>query len=239
MALTSASMPSEMLTLLKKVKNCEISLVFGFIRQLKIESSIPDSIINFCVIYAFLKVVNEWYKGIKDHCTISESKLKVTLIPSKRFVKGWTTIFANPVITRGKHEWKFNCKTWTSEDMLYFGIASNMDCLESDNNIYTSLAGKRSPIAKNGGYSYCVSHKSTRFDHTWTTARPYKQKDGEDFQFTAADTFSVHLDLDNKTFGVSKNNEEIVIVYENIKQASYRFGITVWRQAPHIFEFCE
>ena len=237
MALNSATMPYEMLTLLKKIKICKISLVFGFIRQLRIESSIPDSIINFCVIYAFLKI-NEWYKGVKDHYIISESKLKVTLAKSKNIMYDWSTIFANPVITKGKHEWRF--KMLTPVDFIYFGIASNMDCLEDNGPNY--MFGRRSVIARNGGCTYCVTRyndgKSHQMDHTMGNSIPFKQNDGEYFTFTVADTISVHLDLDNKTFGVSKNKEEIVIVSENIRQASYRFCITVWRDNPHTFKLC-
>ena len=83
---TSTTIPYQLTKLLEKVNSKSILLTFGYIHGLNIQSSIPDSIINFCVLYAFLKI-NEWYKGIKDHYVISESKLKLTSSQILLFLK--------------------------------------------------------------------------------------------------------------------------------------------------------
>ena len=104
------------------------------------------------------------------------------------------------------------------------------------------MFGNDSEVAMNGGYSYCIvqyDNESRRMDHTVDASECYKTKDGEYYKFTTTDTISVHLDLHNRTVGISKNDEEIVIVFGNVKRASYRFAVTVWRDTKRVLEFCD
>lgn len=235
MALNSTNLCNDVRALLKKIELRQVLVTFGFIRELEIET-IPDSIINFCVIYAWLRV-NEWYKGVENDHTISESKLQVTLLKSLRDI-AWSSVFANPVISKGKHQWKVKVLT-SKTKYIYLGIASNTDCLDDTGNHY--FFGSESATSTDG-YSYCMVHSegaSRKLDHTMHCSDNFYDNDGNPFIFKQGEMVSIHLDLDEKTVGISKNDEEVVITFQNIEPSSYRFVFTASTGQEHILELCE
>ena len=98
-----------------------------------------------------------------------------------------------------------------------------MDCLDERlNNRHDTGAyffGNGSAIALNGGYSYCMVQyggTSRKLDHTARNSEFYATNDGKSVIFKESDIMSIHLDLAEKDIGISKNNEEVVTVFENI-----------------------
>ena len=75
MAQTSNSIGSNIQSLLSRVTINDIKAISGFIRGIDDKLNIPIDIINYCVIYAFLRI-NQWYKGTDEYWKIDESKLK-------------------------------------------------------------------------------------------------------------------------------------------------------------------
>ena len=228
MAQTSATICYQIPKLLQRVDVTNILLTYGFVHQLEIKSSVPDSIVNFCAIYAFL-TVSEWYKGVKDLCVISESKSKVTLMQNER---SWSTAFANPVISQGRYKWKFKLLT-DKADYLYVGIASNMRCLDDTLKFFP---GSNSWDC----YSYCMviyDDKSRRIDHKMVRSDTFTKSDGEYFEFETGDILCIHLDLGKRTVGISRNKEDVVITFENIEQVPYRLAVTASRYSKYELEF--
>ena len=234
MAESSATIPYKMAELLKKVDSDQILLTFGFVREINIALSIPDSIINFCIIFTFLKI-NEWYIGTTNRYEISDSKLIATLNSSKpRRYWSYATIFANPIISEGKHKWKIKLIQFGITD-IYVGVTSNMHCLEHRKSYFYGIT---SPNAANG-YSYAFtqfSGQSNKMDHTMGASQDYP----DDYVlFTVGDIITVHLDLDKKTVGFSKNDEFMGIAFTNIEPASYRLAISGANRLQSVFELCD
>ena len=57
--------------------------------------------------------------------------------------------------------------------------------------------------------------------------------------YQEGDVITVHLDLDNKTVGFSRNDIFLGIAFRNIRVVSYRLAINVEPGSQHVFEFVD
>ena len=186
----------------------------------KYDINIPDAIINYCIIYAFLNI-NEWFKG-GDLWMIDDTKFIATKKESAPYK--YTTICANPIISSGKHEWKIKIiepELDSHSNLIYIGIASKI------NNFNSYFYG-------NGGVdnNYVWSSFGTKMDQTMSAS--IKFPTNKSIGYDKGDTITIHLDLDNKTVGFSKNDTFIGIAFENIKNdIDYRLAISVHSDVIH------
>ena len=125
MSESSDTIENGIVRLLQKVPIYKVLLTFGYIHQ-NVILDIPDEIVNYCVVYAFL-MTNEWYKGGK-YWKIDANKR----IATRKGVNGYSTMYANPAVSQGQHEWKIKLipDESTTHD-AYIGIASKMHCLNT------------------------------------------------------------------------------------------------------------
>ena len=50
-------------------------------------------------------------------------------------------------------------------------------------------------------------------------------------EIKTGDVVTIHLDLDDRTLGYSKNDEYLGIAFENVKKSSYRLAISMYHSA--------
>ena len=112
--------------LLAKVPSEKVIATQGFLKQNK--ADLPNAIVNYIIVYAFLWI-NEWFKG-GSGWIIDETRLIARIsVDAPR-----CTIYANPEITQGKHEWKIKLNQGQFQGWghkIYIGIASSTDCLDA------------------------------------------------------------------------------------------------------------
>ena len=233
MSETSSSISNKIVSLLDRVDDDKKLLTFGFVREIDDKLKIPDEITNYCVIYAFLKIA-EWYKGRRGYWIIDDTKLKATakeLGFRDRDSYEDLTIYGNPEISEGKYEWKIKFSVVNFEQG-YVGIASDMRGLDS------YFYGASSLTAKKGGYCYAYTEhvyhgQAYKMDHTMSGSQPYASGCLSD-----GDILTIHLDLNNKTVGFSRNEQFLGIAFEDVPVASYRLVISIYGDVGgQTFEF--
>ena len=233
MAETSITIGKKIQYLLDKVDIKDSLLTFGFVKNFrdKMNIGIPEGIINYCLLYAFLKM-NEWYKGREGYWKINETKLKASLIKTL-WDESKCTIYADPLISKGKYEWKMKLIEIDAA-VSYIGVASNMTAINGH------FYGAKGAVPMSGGYSYAYTEYDKygrRMSHKMSGSVVWPNE--YEIGLKPGDIFTVHLDLDEKTVGWSKNDKFIGNAFENIEDASYRLVISVPADCDSIFEFVE
>ena len=226
----SSTIESKIKILLTKTNKVDALLTYGFIRDIDI-TNIPDSIINYCIIYAFLKI-NEWLKG-GDRWKIDESKQIATKSKGESM---YQTIYANPLISKGKHEWKIKIMDYDTSGSTavdcYIGIASSMHCLE------TYFFGRNGIAARDGAKSYSYVHFGNKMDHTMSGSVVYPNVDEQhEATMKRGDIITVHLDMDERTIGFSRNKRYLGVAFENIEVEAYRLAISCYSGRETKFMF--
>ena len=140
MAETSNTIVNKMKFLVTKLtKEQGILIAYGFIRAMALDG-VPVEIINYCIVYAFLRE-NRWFKG-GNTWNIDQTGYIATASSPKNLNIDSSTIYADPAISKGKHEWKIQIseegklKGNTVSNALNFGIATSMHCLNSHFLVY-------------------------------------------------------------------------------------------------------
>ena len=214
---------------LTRVEDKNIYVVFGFVRSV-FSNEIPDEIINYCVVYAYLKI-NHWYKG-GQHWKINNSKL-IASGDGTIDIESFKTIYANPIISKGKHEWKIKILFQESEWHIFYiniGIATSLHCLQQ--HFHGSYEGAADNGAKNYvfvDFTHKMSHEM-QIAERWAAEREIKN----------GDTITTHLNMDEKTLAFSINDEYLGVAFDNIdNDANYRFAICMIGKWNKTFEFVE
>ena len=208
-------------TICDKIKQClgdidEVDklLTTGFVREILNEMKnedeiIPTAIVDYCIIFAFLK----WKCWLKGGQNWSIQQYTATRNPQ---TTSFETIYADPLIKRGKYEWKIKVVEKSTD--IAIGLVSNMNHCNKYamsksageyNYFYISYAGIMSHNKRNS-----TDYPSAK------TKRTYK----------TGDIITVHLDLDSLTIGFSKNGEYLGIAYENIANVEYRLAVCVGKK---------
>lgn len=228
MAETSTTISGKIVSLLERVGVKEKLLTFGFVREID-RLYIVDEIINYCVIYAFLKT-SEWYKGKPGCWIIDDTKLKAVARVIENMGNFGFTIYGSPEVSEGVYEWKIKLVEIEAEK-IYIGLASDMKGLDS------YFYGATSPTAINGGYCYAYTEYQKagyKMNHTMGASQFY----ASNTCLSNGDILTIHLDLKNKTVGFSQNGKFLGVAFENIPMASYRVVITVYGDVDgKTFEF--
>lgn len=180
----SESIISKMKYLLEKVDRMDIITTYGFVRTMVKNDKIPDEIINYCVVYAFLKL-NEWREG-GSYFNI-KSKYLAEAAEFTQTGATTVTVYGNPVISKGKHDWKVKItQKGPSMSMYnYIGIADdNMHCINAH------FFGQYAPSADKGAKNYAYVNFNGRMNHSMNGSQNWIK-----CMFKSGDTISVHLDL--------------------------------------------
>ena len=232
MSESSATIPGKVMSLLKRVNDINILIAHGFIREsMKKENDIPSDIINYCIIYAFL-AINEWILVDKYYSVDADNKNKLTVFHAgnKGFRSSNITIYADPIIDidngKGKYEWKVRNIALGAR----IGITNHLN-----GRIDTHFYGAGGSANENNKSSYCYACIGTKMDHTMSGSVGY----GDNQRFRTEDIITVHLDLDKKSIGFSRNDKYLGIAFENIASGKYRFAISVYNSQRHRFEFIQ
>ena len=234
MSETSATITGKISSLLKCVNDINILIAYGFIREsmTNLDKDIPDDVINYCVIYAFL-AINEWLPVDKYYTVDADDKNKLTVVKQHGYAgSSHVTIYADPIIdidkAKGKYEWKV--KANIGQHGSYIGITNHLN-----GRIDTYFYGTSGTA--NSDSSYCYASIGTKMDHTMGGSVDYPQDKPQ--RYKEGDIITVHLDLDEKSVGFSKNDEYLGIAFENINSGKYRFVISVYNACHHNFEFIQ
>lgn len=231
MAESSTSISYKINKLLTKIDIKDVLLTFGFVKE-NCSLGIPSEIINYCVVYGFLKI-NQWFKG-GTNWTINESKYIATEIASGE--GRYSTIYGKNLISEGKHEWKVKIiepdLTQTMSSMM-IGIASSM------HQVNSHFWGGNGHAAINGAKNYAYLSYASKMDHTMSYPIDYPSNNKQ--HFGKGDIIIVHLDLDERTIGFSRNGKYLGIAFENIEQASYRlaFSCKTYRKTKHVIKLLQ
>ena len=207
--------------LLKDIHPSKLLLCYGFGRE-STKHDIPNEIIHYILLYAFYRI-GEWIEG-GDGWTIN--KLRNTA--SVQVTGQVSTIISNPLISFGKHDWKIKIiqgNMYRYDHIAHIGIIS--DEIRDLNNFEFGYA------YNNGKFCYGFSSCGTKVHHGMLQPQyfPLRYKQG--------DVITVHLDLDDKTLGFSKNENFLYIAFRDIMVVPYRLAINVEPGSQHIFEFVE
>eukprot|EP01084_Bolivina_argentea_P316858 549328_1 len=145
MALNSDTIVDKIKQSLSKIHESDKLLTYGFIRNILL-NEIPSEIINYCILYVFLRW-NCWFKG-GDHWLIEQYIAKRT-----DDVTHIETIYGDPLISKGKHEWKIKIKEKSTD--IFIGISSNF------NKYNKCFIGKQGDPFNYGYLSYAgiMNHK--------------------------------------------------------------------------------
>ena len=220
MAHNSNSIESNPTELLSKVRVRDIDITRGYLRESKV--IIPSEIVDYIIIYAFL-FINEWFKG-GEHWVIGETKLIATrnAITEWRHSFSFSTIYANPEISRGKYEWKVKILSGKLDhynkwlNTVYIGISSEIRDL---NHAFYGMNGV-------GATSYAYLNVGHVMDHTMPGSKNWPSAE-DPVSYDEGDVITVHLDLDQATVGFSKNDEFIGVAFDNIDTTkSYRLAVS-------------
>ena len=186
-----------------------MTLTFGFVRNVSIQD-IPDEIVNFCVVYAFLKL-NEWYQGGKYF------KIESKYVAKMEQCNHFSTIYGSPVISKGKHEWKVKCgsESYPGSNLFYIGIASSMHAVDQH------FFGANNNAAKDESKNYAFRPFVDKMSHKMTVCERFNPS-----KYESGVIVTVHLDLDKKTIGFSKDDEFIGVAFDNVQDAEYRLAIS-------------
>ena len=212
MAQNSCRIVSKMKHLLSKIDEKEIKATYGFVRSIS-SNDVPNEIVNYCVIYAFLKL-NEWLKGGGPFKLRSKY-----LAVADEIATTTSSIYGNNVISKGKHDWKVKITHSGATYGLtfdYIGIADSMHCLDSH------FYGSRGIAARDGAKNYAYLSFKSIMSHEMSASRIWKP-----CQFQSGDTVTVHLNLDDKTVGFSHNDTFLGIAFENIEDGHYRLAMSI------------
>ena len=192
--------------LLKDINDKDKLLTFGFFTiycMNKYNIIIPPEIINYCIIYAFL-LINCWLKCGND-ITMNERIASRTI---KEYDAN-STVYGNQLVSSGKHEWKIKIIKCNTESIC-IGIG------ETTNYCNDCFTGKAKNNYNESSYGYGYGNNALKFG-------PFLVESfGE--EYTNNDIITVHLDLNRRTIGFSKNDKFIGIAYENITATSYRLA---------------
>ena len=119
MSQDSNTIVERMKELISKVQRRYIVVTFGFVRNIDLKD-IPDEIINYCVVYAFLRI-NEWFEAGRQWKIDYKNKYIAYGEPAYSHNKYalFSSIYANPVISNGKHEWKIKITSTDSREKFH------------------------------------------------------------------------------------------------------------------------
>eukprot|EP01084_Bolivina_argentea_P210384 358109_1 len=203
MALTSDCIDDKIKLALTKIHFKDKLLVCGFIRNILV-SIAPSEIVNYCIIFAFLRW-NCWLKG-GEHWVIEKYVAKLVTIRKSYEFK---TIYADPVISKGKHEWKIKIIEQSTD--IFVGISSanftKLDwCFIGKNE--NSFIKNYTHMSYAFGGKICPSTKTRKI-------------------FKTGDIISVHLNMEDLTLGVSVNDTFLGNAFEKMEKASYRLAVSV------------
>eukprot|EP01084_Bolivina_argentea_P230863 389475_1 len=240
--MNSDTIGGKMKELLQKIEEQKhgkenVLLTFGFVRDTCSTSAldVPFEIINYCVVYSFL-LINEWYKG-GDNWRIDESKYIATKIKTNFSAVLYSTIYANPVISSGKHEWKVKIIEPTippnsSSNNVYIGIASKTHCLN------THFFGANGDAAKEKAKNYAYLSYAAKMNHYMGASTKYPSPSSPAY-YGKKDIITVHLDLDKKTIGFSKNDTFLGTAFSNVEQESYRLAVTADSKVEYVIKLVD
>eukprot|EP01084_Bolivina_argentea_P262816 444606_1 len=203
---------NEINNLLKEIENDNILLTYGFVRQVVItcKLNVPTSIINYLIIYSFLKL-DYWleddnHKMIIDGHYARPSTTDILAMSVSLPV----TTYGNQLVSKGIHEWKIQIIKHARRAVV--GIVS-VRCTAPC--FYTT---------KYPNYAYSYDGEKTNYNiDRW---QPYTY-DKEKIEFKDEDIIGIHLNLNKNTIGFSKNEIFIGIAYDNVPEIKYKMAVTM------------
>ena len=233
MSQNSNRLHGDMTQLLTRIDERNVLATFGFVRRICLED-IPPAIIHFCVVYAFLKV-NEWLKG-GDGWNIDETK---SIAFGNETVGEMSTIYANPIISSGKHEWKIKISSigdqGTYSSYVYIGIATSMHCL--DQHFFGYYGGAADCGAKN--YVFLDFHMKMSHKIEDAVNYPKNNCDGKEYRCKDEVLLTVHLDMDERIVGFSLDDKFLGVAYNDIDDGEYRLAISMMGRKNRKYEFIQ
>ena len=234
MSETSATITGKIMSLLRRVDDINVLIAYGFVREaMKNVNKEISHDVNYCIIYAFL-AINEWVYNDEYYVIDTENQNRVRVLNVDPIHSHKVTIYADPIIdidnAKGKYEWKI--KINDAVGIPYIGITNYSDGL-----INSHFYGARGTANLNNKSSYCYASIGTKMDHTMSGSVNYH--DDEPSRYGTGDIITVHLDLDKKSVGFSKNDEYLGIAFENINSGKYRFAISIPNTNSAQFEFIQ
>ena len=150
-----------------------------------------------------------WYSGVYNRVIVD---LQGDIVKVKEgFVRNWVSIYGSRAISHGQYTWKIKIlriNSWAKFNPI-FGIIENNpeylhECKTSD--IYE----KPYAYGWSGGARCCCN--GNRLKLPW----------GQSFCKNPGDIITIRLDLVNNTLSIGVNNDEMDVIYYNIKKCSYR-----------------
>ena len=234
MSENSTTIVQNMKELISKFHDKNILVTFGFVREIDLKE-IPVEIITYCVIYAFLSI-NEWFMA-GPQWIIDDNKYIAYGCDNYKYDKYGTfsTVYANPVISNGKHEWKI--KITSTDPKVGFHVSSNCYIGISENKYSLDYGTFMHKWEKYYAF-YQFDEKSSP---TMSGEQDYPL--GVDYysrwDWKDGDIMTVHLDMEQRTIGFSLNKTFLGIAFDDIEDGDYRLAICMYGRKNKQFEFIQ
>ena len=202
--------------LLRKVKNKHKLLISGYLKQcqLAMDLHIPNEIANFIIINGYL-LSTQWIR--RGKWIIDQTKF----IAIRQSSEIESIIYANPCVSKGKHYWKV--KIDHNNNGCYIGIIFSEDSSYIYRRSRCSLFHRRNYGVQ--GYAYHT--KGYLMNHKMSSAAIWSP-DGISTACNHGDIITVHLDLELKSIGFSRNDKWMGTAFTDIDNTkSYRLALSV------------